>query len=258
MEQFPSTADPTKEEIAVIELRQRISDVILVDEKFDDDFYLLQWLKAQTLNPSKAEDMIRKSTKWRQELNIHSNLAKEFSPEFIKDFVVPFSKTKEGVPVAYFHAGKMDFKAGLITCGKSRWIQYWGMVYTQMEEQMIAFNKAQNTNETGRLTSDSICGIVGLVDAQDFSSMQLLDSDVLSCAVVNIKNLANYFPAIAATFVFYNMNPFFSTLFNAFKPFLTWPNLSLEVYGTDEKIWRERVLKIVHLADLNELESYWK
>ncbi|CAG7836966.1 unnamed protein product [Allacma fusca] len=258
MQKFPSTVAPTKEEISVIELRQRISDVILTDEKFDDDFYLLQWLKAQKLNPSKAEDMIRQSTKWRQEQKIHSDLDKEFSPEFLKKFVVPFSKTKEGVPVAYFHAGKLDFKTGITTCGKTRWAQYWGMVYTQMEDQMIAFNKVQNKDKTRTLTSDSVCGIIFLLDAQDFSSMQLLDSDVLSCSVENVKNLANYFPALAATAIIYNMNPFFATVSNAFKPFLTWPNLKLEVYGAEEKIWRERVLRIVHSADLNELESYWK
>ncbi|CAG7827666.1 unnamed protein product, partial [Allacma fusca] len=67
------------------------------------------------------------------------------------------------------------WKIGITSSGKPRWIQYTRMVFTQMEDQMIAFNKAQNANKTGGLTSDSICGIVALGDIQGFSTLQLVD-----------------------------------------------------------------------------------
>ncbi|CAG7721200.1 unnamed protein product [Allacma fusca] len=258
MEQFSSPVDPTKEEIAIIELRQKISDVILDNGKFDDDLYLLQWLKAQKLNPNKAEDMIRESIKWRKENNIHSDLEKEFSPEFLKDFQVPFSTSKEGIPVAYFHLGKMDMKAGITLCGKTRWYQFTGMLFSKMEDLMVASNKAQNRNKPGRLTSDSISGIIGLGDTEGFSALQIVDPTVTIVMVGVIRNLSTYFPAIFSNLIYYNMNTFSTTLYNACKPFLNWPNLNLEIYGTDEKIWRETVLKFMDLEVFNELEKHWE
>ncbi|CAG7836967.1 unnamed protein product [Allacma fusca] len=246
----------TKEQIEIQEVREKISDVISSNKKFDDDLYLLQWLKVQKFNPGKAEDMIRKSLKWRQEQNIHSEVAQEFPPEFLKEFPIPFTSTKDGNPVVYIHAGKMDFKKGITDCGRTRWIQFWGMLFAQMEDKMIAFNKARNTN-TVQLTSEHTTGIIVLIDILDFSTLQLLNLDVLRCSVEIVGNLAKYFPAVAGTAVFYNMNPVFKTLFSAIKPLLSGPCLTLEVFGSDEKLWRKRVLEIIDLEALNDLENHW-
>ncbi|CAG7816758.1 unnamed protein product, partial [Allacma fusca] len=63
---------PTAEEIAIQSLRGLIPDIISNNERFNSNFYLLQWLKAQKLNPEKTETMIRKSVQWRQDNQIES------------------------------------------------------------------------------------------------------------------------------------------------------------------------------------------
>ncbi|CAG7817394.1 unnamed protein product [Allacma fusca] len=248
---------PIKEEVAIKQVREKLADVILVDKTFDDDYYLLQWLKAQKLNPDKTETMIRNSIKWRMDASIHTNFAAEFSQDILKEFPIPFSKTKDGVPIAFVHMGKMDLKKAVTTLGRIGWNKYWAMVFAQAEELMIAYNKT-NSIDNGVLTSNSARGIVGFVDAKNFSSLQMLNLDVIRCTVDSGGTLVNFFPALFRSIIVYNMSSAFKALFNIMKPFLTGPSTTLETYGTDETLWRGRLLEIVSLEVLNELESHWK
>ncbi|CAG7831630.1 unnamed protein product [Allacma fusca] len=248
---------PTKEEIAIKEVRAKLTDVILADKTFDDDYYLLQWLKAQNLNPDKAETMIRNSIKWRADEGIHTNIAAEFSNEILEQFPIPFSKTKDGVPIGFVHMGKMNFKKGVTTLGRTGWNKYWAISYAQAEELMIAYNKTYS-KDNGEINSNSTRGIVGFVDAKNVSSLQLLNLDVIRRGVDSTRTLMNVFPAMFNFIIFFNMSTSFKVLFNAIKPFLTGPALTVEINGTDEKVWRGRLLEIVNLEVLNELESHWK
>ncbi|CAG7831629.1 unnamed protein product [Allacma fusca] len=248
---------PTKEEVAIKEVREKLADVILVDKNFDDDYYLLQWLKAQKLNPAKTDIMIRKSMKWRMDESIHTNIAAEFSQDTLKEYPIPFSKTKDGVPLGFVHVGNMNFKKAVMTLGKVGWKKYWAMAYAQAEELMIAYNKT-NSKDNGEINSNSTRGIVAFVNAENFSSLQLLNLDVIRCAVDSVWTLMNFFPPMFNFIIFYNMSSGFKAIFNAIKPFLTGPSLTVETYGTDEKVWRGRLLEIVSLEVLNELESHWK
>ncbi|CAG7836964.1 unnamed protein product [Allacma fusca] len=253
-----NTESLTEEDIAIKEVRARITDVIAADAKFNDDLYLLQWLKAQKLNPEMAEGMIRKSIKWRQEQNIHSNLHQVFDEDFLKEYFVPISKTKTGIPVVYVPVGSLNFKKAITKYGKNLWIKYWWMKCAQFEEEMIVFNKSQNRSNLKTLTSNSARGLVGLVNAKNFSSLQLLNLDVLRSSVEIAPAITSEFPAVFENLIFYNMNAVFKTIFVAVKPFLVGPGLTIEVYGSDEKIWRERLLQIINLEDLQELENHRK
>ncbi|CAG7832270.1 unnamed protein product [Allacma fusca] len=73
-----------------------------------------------------------------------------------------------------------------------------------------------------------------------------------------MSNLMAYFPSVAETVIFYNMNNIFKVILNTIKPFLTSPFLHMEVLGPNEKIWRERILGIMKLEDFEKCEQAWE
>ncbi|CAG7723797.1 unnamed protein product, partial [Allacma fusca] len=65
---------------AIAELKAAIQDIIPEDSLYEDDFYLLRWIRAGKTDVKKAEKKLRKAAKWRKENNI-SSLALEPFPE---------------------------------------------------------------------------------------------------------------------------------------------------------------------------------
>ncbi|CAG7784869.1 unnamed protein product, partial [Allacma fusca] len=131
---------------------------------------------AHKLKPDKTETMIRKSVIWRQENRIHSNPQEELPPDLMEKYKTIFSKTKNGIPIGYIKVGAMDTKQGFSEYGLQRMVQLWNVTFFRMEEEMIAYNKAQNIGTT-KITCDSVKGLIVLVDIKGFSAGHLLSSN---------------------------------------------------------------------------------
>jgi len=51
------------------EFRAKVKDILETDEQ-KDDYFLIRWLRARSLDVSKAEEMLRKSLNWRKQEEI--------------------------------------------------------------------------------------------------------------------------------------------------------------------------------------------
>jgi hypothetical protein len=98
----------SEEQEKLREFRERVKDIIAESEEYNDDYYLIRWLRARGLDVSKAEEMLRKSMKWRQDNAVDGiDLREEVPVKYRK--IYPFStlgQDKEGNPVILFPMGK--------------------------------------------------------------------------------------------------------------------------------------------------------
>ncbi|CAG7732874.1 unnamed protein product [Allacma fusca] len=185
---------PTTEEIAIQSLRGLIPDIISSNERFNSNFYLLQWLKAQKLNPEKTETMIRKSVQWRQDNQIESGWTDETFLDFLEKFGFVFGTDKDQCPVVCFPLGGKDYRKGISTYGKKEWVLYWAKFYAQVEDRIFTHNKQKN-DETQRINYDSSTELVFIVDSKGLSAIQMASLDVLRLSIENVTNFVNYFPS---------------------------------------------------------------
>ncbi|CAG7678347.1 unnamed protein product [Allacma fusca] len=245
----------TVEELAIKSLRELIPDVISANEKFKSNLYLLQWLKVEKLNPEKTEVMIRKSMEWRQENQIMSEWKDEGFLKFKKTFGFSFGVDKHNCPVGYMPASTMDYRKGISFYGKKTWVKYWSHYYMFLEDLIYNFNNEKNV-DTNRISYGSSEGLTIFVDVKDFPLYQIASFEAVKLLVENLSNMRNYFPALTELCIYINMNKVFKSVFKVMKPIITLPYLTLEVYGSSEKEWRDRVLQIIDETQLNEfLES---
>ncbi|CAG7816622.1 unnamed protein product [Allacma fusca] len=228
---------PTTEEIAIQTLRGLIPDIISSNERFNSNFYLLQWLKAQKLNPEKTEAMIRKSVQWRQDNQIESGCTDVAFLDFSEKFGFAFGTDKDQCPVVCFPLGGKDYRKGISTYGKKEWVLYWARCYAQVEDRIFTYNKQKNY-ETQRINYDSSKELVFIVDSKGLSAIQMASLDVLRLSMENATNLISYFPALFRVIIFINMNIVFKGAFKLLKPILQVPYLTMEVYGSDEREWK--------------------
>ncbi|CAG7716981.1 unnamed protein product [Allacma fusca] len=237
---------PTTEEIAIQSLRGLIPDIISNNERFNSNFYLLQWLKAQDLNPEKTETMIRNSVQWRQDNQIESGWKDETFLEFSEKYGFVCGVDKDRCPVVFFQLGGKDFRKGISTYGKKGWVLYWAKHYAQVEDLIFTHNKDKN-DDTHRINYDSSKEITLIVDSKGFSAFQLTSLDVLRLGVVNATNITHYFPALVSLTIFVNMNTVFKGAFKVLKPILEVPYLTMEFYGSDEVLNR-RIFKNLQIV----------
>ncbi|CAG7733281.1 unnamed protein product [Allacma fusca] len=242
---------PDAVEIALKTLRENIPDVISEDGKFDDDLYLLQWLKVNKLDPPSTAEMIKKAVEWRREMDIESLNEEEFQ-EFRRVYAAIWGTTRDGRLIVYNPLGKKDLKKGIATYGKPLWMRLWTRLFLEMEARMIAFNKAKNISSQ-RITVDTPSCVVNVQDLSNFSALQVASIDVIKTGRENVKNLSTYFPLVINLSMMINMNNISKTIFKVVKPFLSKPYFTYEMFGTDESEWRERLLQIV---DEEQLQTF--
>ena len=91
-----------EEKQALVELRVSIQDVLKERQHFDNDDYLIKWLRARKLNVSKTENMIRQNKEYF-ELNGLNYIDKWKIPEAIEKYLPHgnFGEDREGHPVQY-------------------------------------------------------------------------------------------------------------------------------------------------------------
>jgi hypothetical protein len=102
----------TTEELEKIDqLRKRVTKDLELREDQVSDHYLIRWLRARSLNVSKAEEMLRKSLQWRKENGVDTILETAEIPEHLKKRMFfgylgidPVSE----LPVMLFLLGRFD------------------------------------------------------------------------------------------------------------------------------------------------------
>lgn len=225
----------------IAELKTAIKDIINEDSLYEDDFYLLRWLKAGKFNLKKAEKKMRKAAKWRKENNI-SALATEPYPEGWLE-AVPIhadAVTKEGVVVTSLQFGAVDIPALFKQWGKEQIVKLTVQSFAQLELVMIELNKRKNEGKP--LSENSVEGGVMLIDTDKLGAKDLSSLDVLQTFTEICKKLKKYFPGLAAKFIVVNCTSVIDTFLKVARAILEKASLKFEIFGKDEKSnWHEAV-----------------
>jgi hypothetical protein len=226
---------------AIAELKEAIKDISHEDELYEDDFYLLRWLKATKFNLKKAEKKLRKTAKWRKEIDMNS-LIKETFPEKLMDDVPIYidAVTKDGVVVATMQAGVIDIPAVFKEWGREKLVRHLMQAFGQVEKIMLELDKRKYGGQP--LTENSVQGAVLLVDTDKLSAKDMSSMEVLQTVTEVCKKLKKYFPVLGSKFIGVNCTSVVDAVLKIAKTILEKASLKFEIYGKEEKSkWHEAV-----------------
>ncbi|CAG7832286.1 unnamed protein product [Allacma fusca] len=226
---------------AISELKTAIKDISNEDSLYDDDFYLLQWLKAGKFNLKKAEKKLRKAAKWRKENNL-SGLVDEPYPENWLE-AVPIhadAVSKTGVVVTTIQFSAVDIPGLFKQWGREQITKLTVQGFAQMENVMLELNKRKFGGQP--LTEDSLEGAVMLIDADKLSAKDLSSLEVIQTFTDICKKLKKYFPTLASKIIVVNCTSVIDALLKIARTILEKASLKFEIFGKDDKSnWHEAV-----------------
>ena len=192
----------TEEELlALRELREAIRDVIHEKKNFDNNAYLLKWLRARKLNVSKAEKMIRRNLAFRSE-HWFDYLDNWTVPEVFEKYLPCriLGEDHEGRPVFYLLFGKLDFK-GVVQCGS----KMDSLRLLDLQMQKVSHQCQIQSEKHGRLIDQSVF----VVDLEGTTLQTHFNPRTLSYLKTMIKSCEDNYPEITAISVILNNSPIF-------------------------------------------------
>ena len=190
-----------EELLALRKLREAIRDVIHEKKNFDNNAYLLKWLRARKLNVSKAEKMIRRNLAFRRE-HWFDYLDNWTVPEAFEKYL-PYRILGEdhgGRPIVYFHFGMLDFK-GAVQCGSKMDYQR----FLDLKMQKVSHQCQIQSEKHGRLIDQ--CVVV--IDLEGASFQTHFNPRTLSYIQTLIRSLEDDYPEFTALCVILNNMPIF-------------------------------------------------
>ena len=137
------TLEITEEEKqALLELKVLIQDVIKEGQRFDNDNYLLTWLRGWKLNVSKAEKMIRQSIVYFEVTGLNY-IDKWQNPEVIEKYlpIGNFGEDREGRPVQYNRFGRLDMRGMSQSVSKVDMLRNMHKTGLDLEERKLELSR---------------------------------------------------------------------------------------------------------------------
>ena len=131
-----------EEKQALVELRVSIQDVLKERQHFDNDDYLIKWLRARKLNVSKTENMIRQNKEYF-ELNGLNYIDKWKIPEAIEKYLPHgnFGEDREGHPVQYNRFGRMDLQGMTQSVTRIELIRHMHKNGLELEDKYVELSR---------------------------------------------------------------------------------------------------------------------
>ncbi|CAG7731545.1 unnamed protein product [Allacma fusca] len=235
----------SSEEISALkQFRLSISDII---EKYDEydahDNNLIRWLRARDLNLKKAEGMIRKSTKYRQDHPELQNLQYLPVPEdFLEKLPFrPIGHDKEGILVVSFSAQNWEFKK-LVLAGRTVEMKRY---VCHILERFFRHNKTISTPEN--INNQ----MVVIMDLLGFSIPEHLSKPVISFALELLRLLDLNYPEIMKTVYIINVPKIFPVGWSIISPFLSQRTINkFKIIGGGQNNWKRVLLEDIDYSEL--------
>ncbi|ODN04835.1 SEC14-like protein 2 [Orchesella cincta] len=224
-------AEPTPEEIKVIQkFREQVSDVLDNEERREDSF-LIRWLRARDMNLHKAGELIRHSLNWRAENDIDNVLERKFDEFYFQHF--PYSaegydKTGRPVTSISYANGKWDFRKVDEPDRAEGFKAYTAYIF----EDIV--NKIRMQNAKRKTTGEPpVRQYILLIDYTGFTYSQLI-------------NFAAHYPELLYKCIFINCPGFIGTLMSLLKPLLANKTFQkIEYYGYNREEWENVLYEMI-------------
>lgn len=221
-------------------LKLAIKDIIKEDKLYEDDFYLLRWLKGSGMNVKKAEKNLRATAKWRKDFDVASLYNADFPEDWLESLpIYADAVTKEGSIACSVQAGLVDIRGILEERGRKDFVRYLMQAFVQVEVVLLELNRQKYGGQT--LTENSIDGGTIILDMDQFAPRQLRSFEVLSTIGEVCKNVVKYFPYLGSKFIVLNCNTVSAVLLKVIRSILESPSFKFEVYGQDKSEWQDSI-----------------
>lgn len=220
---------------AVEEFRRRMENEL--DPQMKNDYAMLRrFMKARDFNLDKAEDMLRKHLAWSKLMKLDT-IKQYNTPEVLTKYF-PYARLgwdKEGVPLMYFSAGKLDGKGifkSTRKCDISRNI-------LKILDADVDFSVEQSKKH-----NKVIDQWVYIFDFDGFTLSKATHRPSLEVAFSTFMMYEAHYPERLKAAYAINTSVYFAFIFQLIKPLLSGNTLQkINIFGPDG--WQEELLKVV-------------
>ncbi|OXA56178.1 SEC14-like protein 3 [Folsomia candida] len=220
------------------------------NETFEDDYYLVKWLRARNLDVSKAHEMLLASLAWRRENRIDGILDREGEvPEKYKKTNPTgyFGDDEDGNPILCLPLGRYKNRDTIADIGLQAFLRF----YFAWMESVANFLKEKEA-ETGKKGLQ----IIQLVDMECYSIREIMYQPVREFVKESQAILSANYPESLKVMLIINAPSVFALAFKLVKHLLPKETLAkIDIYGQDEEEWK-RVLRS-KCAQLNKVPVRW-
>ncbi|OXA56176.1 putative SEC14-like protein 6 [Folsomia candida] len=245
----------TSEEIAKIgQLRSLLTAGKVsppLNETFEDDYYLVKWLRARNLDVSKAQEMLLTSLAWRRENRIDGILDREEDDVPLKYKriypVAIFGDDVEGNPIMCLPLGRFNHRDNIPELGIERLLRF--NMYFMETMVKIVRDKEVETGKRG-------LQLIQIIDMEQYSFKELTCKPAREYIAETQKVLEANYPEILKSMLIINAPKIFALAFKLVKHLLPKETLAkMDIYGQHEDEWKD-VLRS-RCAQLNKLPVRW-
>lgn len=228
---------------ALAELKAALKDIW--QDGFTDA-YLLRWLRARDFDVAKAEDLLRKNLRWREENQVDTLVERyECHPVLKKYFPGGiFNHDREGSPVYIVPIGNGDFKGMLQCLPKEQLVRHVVCIMEQLQRE-----RDRQSRKLGKVLDSSIF----LVDYENFSLKQVYSLQVFDYIRAMLALYENNYPETLKLGILINTPSFFPLFWRIIRPFITERTASkLHIFTHDG--WKKMLFEHV---DPSQLPAHW-
>lgn len=218
-------------------------NVAELKKPYDDDIYLLRWLRARNFNVEAAENMLRESMKWRETWEVEK-LKDWEPPEILNKYYISglTGFDKEGAPVIVVPFGCLDM---------------WGMMHSINKSDFI--KKTIKTLEMyldiaieqGRKHGIEASQVIGVMDMENFNIRQYAWRPAGETVIALLQMYEANYPEILKTCFIINAPKVFAIAFSVVKNFLNDYTLrKIQIIKNDPNKWKPLLLNLIETDQL--------
>ncbi|CAL8073406.1 unnamed protein product [Orchesella dallaii] len=227
----PFSAEETQK---IQQLRSACSGILNADQ--NDDYYLIRWLRARNMDLGKAEEMLRKSMKWRKDNEVDGIMDREEVPmKYRRIFPTGvFGRDIDDDVVIFIPYGRYCHKLVIGPEGMETTLRYH-IIWMETMESLV--RKAEK--ETGKKG----LRLVELVDFDQYAYKEMMYSQGREFLIKTNKVADENYPELMKSMIIINAPKIFSMLFGLIKPFMSKETISkISIIGGDEQIWKKELM----------------
>ncbi|ODM98644.1 SEC14-like protein 4 [Orchesella cincta] len=224
----------TPEESQKIQQLRSACSAILNTEQ-NEDHYLIRWLRARNMDVEKAEEMLRKSMKWRKDNEVDGILEREEVPiKYRRLFPTgDFGRDSEGDVVIFIPYGRYCHRLVIGVEGMETVLR-WHIIWMETMNRLVT-NAEKETGKKG-------LRLVQIVDFDQYSYKELTYSPGREFLIKTNKVADENYPELMKSMVIINAPKVFSLLFGVIKPFMSKETISkISIISGNEETWKKEL-----------------
>ena len=232
------TMEYTPNEIEKIQQLRSLVSAELTTKFQNEDAFLITWLKARNMDVARAEEMLRKSLKWRKDNQVDGILLRESIPSKYNNFFPCAYLGMDpvtGCPVFLFLIGRIDLRKIIEDDGIEMAVRY-NILYMEAVQKIL--------KECSKKFGRPVTSYIELVDLEGYTLRQIKTKQSRNGTTQVQQMFDDNYPEVIKSVVVINAPKVFSFLFKLIKPMVSKATLDkVEILGPNVEEWKAAVAK---------------